>query len=64
MQLPGTTEFGGNTTGLCGGSNAGCGTVYSVSLSGAEHMLHASTSGSDGMFPTAAFISTSGAEHV
>jgi uncharacterized repeat protein (TIGR03803 family) len=27
-------------------------------------MLHASNSGSDGMFPTAAFISTSGAEHV
>jgi uncharacterized repeat protein (TIGR03803 family) len=60
VQLPGTTEFGGNTTGLCGGSNAGCGTVYSVSLSGAEHMLHAFTGGSDGMFPTAALTDVNG----
>lgn len=36
--LYGTTEFGGNTTGDCAGSNKGCGTVYSVSPSGAEHV--------------------------
>ena len=53
--LYGTTEEGGDE---CG--NDGCGTVFSISPSGAEHVLHSFGSGSDGAGPLASLIDVNG----
>jgi uncharacterized repeat protein (TIGR03803 family) len=59
-KLYGTTFKGGNTA--CGGeSELGCGTVYSVSPSGTEKVLHKFTGGSDdGSYPWAGLTDESG----
>jgi uncharacterized repeat protein (TIGR03803 family) len=56
-QLFGTTTLGGN-----GGCRElhGCGTVYKLSSSGQEHVLHAFTSGNDGAAPSASMIDVRG----
>lgn len=61
--LYGTTMSGGNTTGhgcYSSGSSDGCGTVYSISPSGVEHVLYAFTGGSDGAFPQAGLTDVNG----
>jgi uncharacterized repeat protein (TIGR03803 family) len=50
--LYGTTSSGGS----CGG----CGTVYSISTSGEEHVLHSFGSGSDGIRPFSGLIDVDG----
>jgi uncharacterized repeat protein (TIGR03803 family) len=50
--LYGTTYVGGGTG--CGGT--GCGTVYSISTSGKERVLHSFGSGSDGQYPRASLL--------
>jgi uncharacterized repeat protein (TIGR03803 family) len=59
-KLYGTTFKGGNSN--CGGeSEEGCGTVYSVSLSGTEKVLHIFQGGSgDGSYPWAGLTDVSG----
>lgn len=52
--LYGTTEFGG--VGKCQGYIPGCGTVFSISTSGAEKVLYAFQGGSDGAGPGAGLI--------
>jgi uncharacterized repeat protein (TIGR03803 family) len=59
--LYGTTEWGGS------GSNcqtsagfSGCGTVYSISTTGTEHVLHSFGGGSDGVNPRAGLIDVKG----
>jgi len=57
--LYGTTEYGGDSS--CeGGSSPGCGTVYSISTGGSEHVLHSFTKGSDGEFPLAGLLNVNG----
>jgi len=51
--LYGTTTFGGNAP-ACGSN--GCGTVFEVSPSGQEKILHAFQSGSDGLAPEASVV--------
>lgn len=53
--LYGTTYFGGSG---CGGS--GCGTVYSISRSDVETVLHRFTNNPDGAFPSANLIDVKG----
>lgn len=55
--LYGTTQYGG------GGSACakGCGTIFSISTSGAEKVLHAFAGGSDGAYPRASLIEMNGA---
>ncbi len=48
--LYGTTAGGGAESGQCG-NDVGCGTVYGVSTSGTETVLHSFTGGSDGAGP-------------
>jgi len=55
--LYGTTDNGGGDG--CSLNN-GCGTVYSVSTSGAEQVLHLFTGGSDGAVPHAALVNVDG----
>ena len=55
--LYGTTEGGGDTS--CG-STEGCGTVYSVSRSGKEKVLHRFSGGSDGRHPQSGLIDVNG----
>ncbi len=54
--LYGTTEFGGG--GGCGGT--GCGTVFSITASGAETVLYSFSGGKDGAQPTAGLIDVNG----
>jgi uncharacterized repeat protein (TIGR03803 family) len=54
--LYGTTNAGGSS--LCGG---GCGTVFSVTRSGKENVLHSFTGGSDGQNPQARLLNFHGA---
>lgn len=53
--LYGTTYFGGSG---CGSS--GCGTVYSVTTSGTERVLHSFANNPDGAFPSANLIAVKG----
>ena len=57
-RLFGTTALGGGTGCI---SQAGCGTVYEVSLSGKETVIHAFQGGRDGEFPMAALVNNGGA---
>ena len=50
----GTTEFGGGNN--CSSTTEGCGTVFSVDMSGNERLLHRFTGGSDGGHPAAGLI--------
>jgi uncharacterized repeat protein (TIGR03803 family) len=54
--LYGTTRFGGAYG--CGdyGNGSGCGTVYSISQSGEEKVLHSFNFGTDGHYPRASLI--------
>jgi uncharacterized repeat protein (TIGR03803 family) len=52
----GTTEKGGGTG--CGGD--GCGTVFSLTASGGEKVVHSFAGGSDGANPAAALINVNG----
>lgn len=53
--LYGTTVGGGS--GLCAG---GCGTVFSVTTSGKENVLHSFTGGSDGKLPMSSLVNVKG----
>jgi uncharacterized repeat protein (TIGR03803 family) len=55
--LYGTTSQGGGSSGCLG---YGCGTVFSVTASGKEKVLHAFASGSDGVTPESALIDVTG----
>jgi uncharacterized repeat protein (TIGR03803 family) len=55
--LFGTTQFGGNTGCY---KSFGCGTVYSVTPSGKEQILHTFAGGSDGENPVSSLISLKG----
>ena len=54
--LYGTTYEGGGSSACSGG----CGTVYSVSTTGTESVLHSFAGGSDGMNPTAPLLDVNG----
>ncbi|HEV3090509.1 MAG TPA: choice-of-anchor tandem repeat GloVer-containing protein [Candidatus Cybelea sp.] len=56
--LYGTTFTGGAYP--CGYLDLGCGTIYSLSESGSENVLHAFTGDSDGAFPYAGLVSVGG----
>jgi uncharacterized repeat protein (TIGR03803 family) len=58
--LYGTTAHGGGSTSRCYGSTEGCGTVFSITTSGAEKVLHGFGGGSDGFFPEAGVINVNG----
>jgi uncharacterized repeat protein (TIGR03803 family) len=55
--LYGTTELGGTS---CGGTNPGCGTVYSITTTGTEKVLYSFRGGSDGLNPTGPLIDVKG----
>jgi uncharacterized repeat protein (TIGR03803 family) len=57
--LYGTTESGGQPASGCAYYSS-CGTVYSVSTSGAEKVLYAFKGGSDGAYPAANLIDVNG----
>jgi uncharacterized repeat protein (TIGR03803 family) len=52
--LYGTTFYGGNFGGNCGGG--GCGTVFELTPSGQEIVLHSFTGGEDGANPVAGLV--------
>jgi uncharacterized repeat protein (TIGR03803 family) len=54
----GTTIYGG--TGICGTSGLGCGTVFSVTPSGKETVLHSFAGGKDGDFLTGSLVYSNG----
>jgi uncharacterized repeat protein (TIGR03803 family) len=54
--LYGTTLYGGGSSACA----KGCGTVFSISTSGAEKVLHSFAGGSDGAYPQAALIDMNG----
>jgi len=56
--LYGTTSAGGGSG--CGGIQYGCGTVFSVSTTGKERVLHRFGTGTDGRAPQAALIDVGG----
>ena len=56
--LYGTTAFGGDLS--CTGEEPGCGTVYSISASGSEHVLHSFSGGSDGEIAEAGVTAVNG----
>ena len=59
--LYGTTATGGSYSGCTSSNYAGwCGTVFSITPSGAEKMLHSFGSGSDGSYPVASLIDVKG----
>jgi uncharacterized repeat protein (TIGR03803 family) len=61
--LYGTTEIGGGGGGsTCTNSSGpeGCGTVFSVSTSGKEHILYSFTGATDGAFPLAGVTAVNG----
>jgi uncharacterized repeat protein (TIGR03803 family) len=55
--LYGTTELGGPN---CPGTSPGCGTIYSVTTTGKEKVLHSFVGGSDGLNPTGPLINVEG----
>jgi uncharacterized repeat protein (TIGR03803 family) len=57
--LYGTTAAGGGSSKGCR-IGSGCGTIYSVSVSGAEQVLHSFAGGSDGGYPVANLIHVKG----
>jgi uncharacterized repeat protein (TIGR03803 family) len=57
--LYGTTGSGGDLN-CKEGSVSGCGTVYSLSTSGTEHVLHSFGGGSDGALPFAGLLDVKG----
>lgn len=57
--LYGTTESGGSASG-CGTHPSGCGTVYSITTTGSERVLHSFSGGSDGWFPLSGLTYLSG----
>lgn len=54
----GTTQYGGTTNSAC---SIGCGTIFTVSAAGVEHVLYRFTGGADGAFPTGELIASGGA---
>jgi uncharacterized repeat protein (TIGR03803 family) len=50
------TTFEGGAYRACGGYYDGCGTVFSITTSGAEKVLHSFGNGSDGTYPAAEVI--------
>jgi uncharacterized repeat protein (TIGR03803 family) len=58
--LYGTTYSGGSGNCNVNSQRAGCGTVYSVSLSGVHKVLYNFAGGSDGAFPTTALANVNG----
>lgn len=52
--LYGTTEYGGGANPTCGDN--GCGTVFKVTSTGLETVLHAFTGASDGIFPNGSLV--------
>jgi uncharacterized repeat protein (TIGR03803 family) len=62
--LYGTTQGGGGTTGCTNSGNLAdpsCGTVFSLSPSGEEHVVHRFVAGTDATNPTAGLIDVCGA---
>jgi uncharacterized repeat protein (TIGR03803 family) len=60
-KLYGTTQLGGGGGGsLCGSSDPGCGTIFSVSTSGTEKVLYSFTDASDGAYPDGGLIDVNG----
>lgn len=57
--LYGVTAAGGGRSKQCR-IGSGCGTLYSVSMAGAEQVLHSFTGGSDGGYPVANLIAVKG----
>lgn len=55
--LYGTTLLGGSS---CAGSDPKCGTVYSITTTGAEKVLHSFGSGSDGNAPSGDLLNVNG----
>jgi uncharacterized repeat protein (TIGR03803 family) len=55
--LYGTTAFGGGSNTAC---NGGCGTVFKITTSGHETVLHRFRGGADGSFPKASLIDVNG----
>lgn len=55
--LYGTTQFGGTVTPLC---SSGCGTVFTVSASGAESVIYRFNAGKDGANPVAGLLALDG----
>jgi len=55
--LYGTTEYGGPHKSICGGS---CGTVFTITPSGSENILHFFAGPPDGAFPAAGLINVNG----
>jgi uncharacterized repeat protein (TIGR03803 family) len=58
-----TTEYGGGGGGTAcsqSGSELGCGTVFSISTSGKEHIVHSFTAGADGAYPVTGVTNVSG----
>ncbi|MBV8532019.1 MAG: hypothetical protein JO104_11945 [Candidatus Eremiobacteraeota bacterium] len=58
--LYGTTELGGTGSDCLFGRNSHCGTVFSLSISGMEQVLHSFAGGSDGGNPVASLIDVNG----
>ncbi|HET6275356.1 MAG TPA: choice-of-anchor tandem repeat GloVer-containing protein [Candidatus Cybelea sp.] len=54
-----TTTFGGSG-GCYNSDKLGCGTVFSITPSGQEHVLHSFTGGTDGAYPLARLVNVSG----
>jgi uncharacterized repeat protein (TIGR03803 family) len=57
-KLYGTTTGGGG--GACGGGSQGCGTVFAITPSGTETVLHSFGNGSDGAVSQAALLDVNG----
>ena len=57
--LYGTTVIGG-TGAYCGGTNPGCGTVYSITTAGKEKVLYSFRGNSDGLNPIGPLIDVKG----
>ena len=58
--LYGTTAHGGGGSGCSSEEGEGCGTVYSVSTTGAEKVLYSFSGKPDGFYPTAALLDVNG----
>ena len=59
--LYGTTFFGGIDRTCTGGNGTGCGTVFSITTSGTEKVLHSFGKGHDGKYPQARLLPVHGA---
>jgi uncharacterized repeat protein (TIGR03803 family) len=59
--LYGTTFFGGNQSRCIGEEGIGCGTVFSITTSGTEKVLHRFGKGHDGKYPQAPLLPAHGA---